>query len=530
MAISVASYVYAQKKTEKEAEAERQRLEAEKQALLEEERGMMMIGIAEEAPTKEKGTGEEIIFDTKLEEDPPKTAFQKFFRDKFILAKDTATQLKEAINETVHRGKNKFFKTKEAASDFFLNKVGLGDLKSDLADFSIKEMVKNLLDIDLSHFFEGIRQAAAQVVTTKNQLRDALAATKSMKQIESGFDVLEKFIEDVVKNRIEPLKAAMKNKKAKFTKAFFSVLAKKEVTKKKTKGTGETREIKDKIIQTLKIYPELVDIVNNKLNLPLIGRMLEKIINATVGGALTVAILTNQAAGKLGGVITSQQMVPQLKELKVHVASLANNIKNALSQKIFLVEKPSTLKTLIALIENAALHGLSTAKGLKTEIKSILAQVEKVQPLIEPIQKNLDMYIQDAGNAIETIKTAAKQVKDPKKMLKAIPRFPRILRNEVERVAGQTKRTLIDTINDATHLLTELKISEIAANAFNAFDLINKLLRVKVGGEKTSIINPAFIEEIRKIILFNYININENIKNMNAIIREEPVPAAAGAA
>ena len=52
---------------------------------------------------------------------------------------------------------------------------------------------------------------------------------------------------------------------------------------------------------------------------------------------------------------------------------------------------------------------------------------------------------------------------------------------------------------------------------------------LNVDGKKTSIINPVFIEEIRKIILFDYVNINELIKKMDEIINEAPALAAPAA-
>ncbi len=522
--VGVASYVYAEKRQAARPEVDLSDLEIEAPAAPPVQAPTpepQPVAPSKAAQILDEGKGILLKFKTALEPDVAKTAFQQFFRRNFALAKDNAQQLSAAIQETVQKGQDKFFESKDAAADFFLNKVGLGDLKSDLSDFSVKEMVQKLLNIDFGAFFEGIRDAASQVTSLREQADALLARAESTRQLSKQFDDLKDYIEDVTKNRIETLKTSAKRYKIDFAVALAALLA------HKNPRVPMAKKIKLELQEALKIYPELVEIVNNKLNLPLIGVIIEKLINATVGGALNIAILTNQLAGKLGGVVSSTAMVRELKALKEHVATLGANIKEALSNKVFAVEQPSTKKTIKAFIKNFSAKGLSTARDLKTHINPILEQAKIAKPYIDKIKKGLDAYVKKASDAIESIKTAAGEVK--KNPLSAIPRFPRLLRDQVEQVTGLTKGALMQTLTDSTEMLSQMKLNDVVADAFKGFEVVNELLKVDVDGKKASLINEDFVEELRKIILFSYVNINESIRNLNAIIRQEPSIAAPAA-
>ncbi len=560
---------------EQRAEDERIRLGeleiAKRQADIEQtEEDILNIGVADDpSQVRLKGAGKELIFDTNLGDDVPQNKFTAFFDSKFKLAKDNAKQLKNAIAETISKGKNKLFKSAEQAGNFFLEKIGLADLKSDLSDFSIKDMVQKLLGIDLGNFFTGMRQVVSQVDDLKTQLNLALSKTKDINTLEKQFDDLKNYLQGVIKGPIEYLKTAKDKHQILFAVALpklfkpaslaipfnqyiklnssqkenfilekmpeeeYKKLQKKEqekynqLYKKQEESWKITKKIRSNLREILNIYPNIVDIVNNKLNLPLIGQVVEKIINATIGGALSVAILTNKVGGKLGKIISANEMEPLLREMKDHTASLAENIKNALSNRIFLVEKPTTKDTLKALIKNLFSNGISTAKVFFSQVKPILDRIEKVKPQIDIIKKRLDKYVELISDSLETIKAAARDVKQ--NPLKAIPRFPSLLKNKVAMMAGITKGILTSTIKDAIRFLQDLDINVMIPHAINAFDEFNKLLSVKVNGVKTSIINSLFTDEIKKIIINNYVNINEVVKKMNEIINKTPEIAAPAA-
>ena len=491
------------------------------------EEDILNIGVADDASQyRVKGTGQELQFDTNIGPDTPKNKFIAFFNTKFQLAKDNAKQLKAAMAETISKGKNKVFKSTKEAGNFFLQKVGLADLKSDLSDFSIKDMVQKLLGIDLGNFFTGMRQVVSQVAETKTSLNLALANIQSIRELERKFEKLKDYIENTVKNSVEFLMEAQKHNKVWFAfalpKAFKSKESlESEAQKDKDKKKWQTTwKIRDNLRVVLNMYPEIVRMVNQELNLPFIGEIVEKIINVTVGGALNVAILTNQVGGKLGKITSADDMLPLLREMKDHTKSLAGNVKQALSNKVFLVEEPSTKETLSAIVKNLSKNGISIARTFMNEVQPILEQVEIVQPQIKSVQRRLDKYIEQVSDAVETIKAAAREVR--KNPLQAIPRFPRIIRDNVATVAGLTKGTLNSTIRHASQMLTDLKINELLPRAMIAFDSFNKLLSVKVEGKKTSLINPAFIDEIRKIIFFNYVNINEAVRKMKSIMDKTP--------
>ena len=455
--IGVGSYIYAEYKKRKEAVLP----------------GKTTTGLEPEVtpepkPTQappEKAVKPAFSFDESPMRRAPLSRFQKFFRSKIEIAKTGAQSLKDAYQTIKEKVRAGIIRTKEAAAEQFQSLVDKGKSVVEKGR-NFATLIQETLDTNIGK----LQEAFATVKTQLNSLKNSIAS-KSIPFGAIEFKNKITALIDYGKNlgvNVDLVKSVKKSKLATIMgrdeKLIRVKLANLETLY--TQGKVEKERV-DKAKKELtikqftmrsnleKIYSELVSKVNG-LELYRVGDFTDKVLHG-LRGLLRATMTIHKTAGKIGIIVSQDNIQSSLEELITRTRRLGESIKTALAYTPGIKTEQNNLgwKELL----NALVSGSSSVPTLLSALKGkdlIVAKITELKGTVSLIQGDIETFLSSiskiASDTKEQFFTTLRQ--NP---IKNLPHAPRILRNALESAVKTTKEALNKLMENSMGLLTRIR-------------------------------------------------------------------------